>query len=220
MCGRFTIAESANSIADALSANALPAGKNTKAPNWNAGPGQEILTLTAKNQHSRELNSLHWGFRLPKGNLIINARLETITEKPTFRPLIERNRCLIPVSGWYEWERNLESKHPWYHTVQGTSILLLAGLWRPEAHANAAIILTRPSLPSIEHIHHRMPVIVPLAYADAWLSDPAFTPPPQRLANHEISATPVSPAVNKIANNSPQNIEPVRPPMRQPSLFD
>ena len=112
-----------------------------------------------------------WGFRLPKGRPVINARSETALEKPMFKDALLMRRCLIPASGYYEWLAEGKKKTR-YRLFLPERPMYLAGCWRLDRDKgyNSFVILTQPAHRSIEAIHHRMPVIIHADHAKDWLS--------------------------------------------------
>ncbi|MCL1848363.1 MAG: SOS response-associated peptidase [Clostridiales bacterium] len=133
-----------------------------------------------------QYQAMQWGFTAFKGRPVINARSETAFEKPMFQASMRQRRCLIPASGYYEWQKGSGSgsanklKYQFY--IPG-SILYFAGCYRQEPGSAIPrfVILTRQSVGGVEAIHDRMPLILPKDLAGAWFSD-AFDPAMQREA--------------------------------------
>ena len=143
----------------------------------------------------------------------INARVETIDSKPLFREAYRQRRCLIPANGWYEWKTTPRGKVPFYHSVANQDVLLMAGIYehwgQGEQTLNTFTILTQESIPGIQHIHNRMPVIIDELEADSWLKDSQ-----QPSTGITIEVHPVDREVNKTTAQGPQLIRPLR------TLFD
>jgi putative SOS response-associated peptidase YedK len=154
-------------------------------------------------------------------SLLINARGESVNEKPAFRNAMKYRRCLVPADGFYEWKREGEKKRPYFVRRRDGAPIAFAGLWENwmgpngEEVETAAIVTTTASR-SIAHIHDRMPVIVPAEAFDFWL-DPkvdaqtaaaVLAPAPDAT----IEAYEVSSAVNRTANDSAVLMEPLREP--------
>ena len=154
-------------------------------------------------------------------SLLINARGESVNEKPAFKNAMKYRRCLVPADGFYEWKREGETKRPYFVRRKDRAPIAFAGLWENwmgpngEEVETAAIVTTTASR-SIAHIHDRMPAIVPPDAFDFWL-DPkvdaesaaaAIGPAPDA----EIEAYPVSSAVNRTANDAAALMEPLREP--------
>ncbi len=193
-------------------------------PRYNIAPSQEILALRQSPRFgSKEFTCLKWGL-VPFwaedssiGNRMINARSETAPEKPSFRDAFKKRRLLIPASGFFEWKKDEEgAKQPYYISRKDGQPFSLAGLWERWEKSGSPLetctILTTDPNRVVEPLHNRMPVIIPPGSFEKWL-DPASDPagllemlkpsPPE-----EMTAHPVSRAVNKPANNTPDLIEP------------
>ena len=145
-----------------------------------------------------------------------------MSEKRTFVPLLSHHRCVVPASGWFEWDRSKGRPVPYYFTRPDLAVMTLAALWRPGADGHEElVVLTEEAHPAIAHVHHRMPVILELERAERWLADAPLTTLPPAIGNtEEPVGWVVSSEVNKVANDSPRNIEEVKPPPTQLSLFE
>lgn len=179
MCGRFSITQPTEAMAklfDAVPSNDLP-----PVPNYNVCPTTPVATVTS-DAGARRLRPMRWGF-LPHwykspsdGPLLINARAETIAEKPAFRAACRERRCLIPADGFYEWTKDAEGKRlPWYiHRTDGAP-LVLAGVWqdweREDQHFTTCAIVTTAANEPMQAIHHRMPVILEQGDWAMWLGE-------------------------------------------------
>lgn len=170
MCGRFYIAS--EDTADELRAIIDTLQRKT---------GMQMKTgvifptdMTPVIANNRELKpvpfAMKWGFTLPSGKPIINARSETAMEKPLFHEGMERRRCLIPATLYYEWEKVGKQKIKNEIKPTGCSIMYMAGLYRLEAGKPVYTILTKEPAASIRHIHDRMPVILPRETCGDWLN--------------------------------------------------
>jgi putative SOS response-associated peptidase YedK len=209
VCGRFTLSDSTQVLSKDFGVASMP----NLAPRYNIAPSQPIAVVRAVPAGSgRELALLRWGL-IPSwskdpaiGNRLINARAETVREKPSFRNAFRRHRCLIPASGFYEWQRLERGKQPYFVRMRDERLFAFAGLWdRWESPDKEAIetctILTTAANAVLAPIHDRMPVIVSPAEYDRWLDPllknldslvPLLVPfPPE-----EMLAFPVSPRVN------------------------
>lgn len=223
MCGRFTLFDTAASLAEAFEVAEVP----SLSPRYNIAPSQAVAAVRIPpSGGAREVVLLRWGL-IPSwakdpslGDRMINARAETAAGKPAFRSAIRRRRCLVPASGFYEWKRTNGRKQPYYIRRPDGKPFALAGLWESwEGPGAAAVesctILTTSANELLLPIHDRMPVIVSPADYDLWLSlgirDPGelsrlFRPfPPE-----EMTAFPVGTAVNNPKTDSPELIEPLR----------
>ncbi|MCC1493900.1 SOS response-associated peptidase [Cognatishimia sp. F0-27] len=179
MCGRFALTLPTDAMAqlfDAVPANDLP-----DVPNYNICPTNQVHTVRTE-EGQRRLAPMRWGF-LPHwykatngGPLLINARAETIAEKPAFRAAVRERRCLIPASGFYEWTKDDDDKRlPWYIHPTGEAPLAFAGIWQDweregEAYRTCAIV-TCPADGPMASIHHRMPVILAAGDWAKWLGE-------------------------------------------------
>ena len=179
MCGRFVIAEAADEMARLF--EAVPANDLPDVPNYNVCPTNRVHVVVS-GENGRRLVAMRWGF-LPRwykalngGPLLINARAETIAEKPAFKTAVRERRCLIPVSGFYESNQNAEGKRlPWYiHPADG-GLAALAGVWQDwkqgdEVQTTCAIVTTGANA-AMSAIHLRMPIsIAPEDWA-LWLGE-------------------------------------------------
>lgn len=127
--------------------------------------------------------AMTWGYTLPGGRRIINARSESAAEKPLFREGMLKRRCLIPASHYFEWSHDAGAKMKYAIRPEGAGMLYMAGLYRLEEGRPVFTILTREPAPQIAFIHNRMPVILPRDAAGAWLR--LQTPAAQVLAQAE-----------------------------------
>lgn len=219
MCGRFAITLPDDAMArafDAVPANDLPAP-----PRYNVCPTQPVATVTSRDGQ-RHLAPMRWGF-LPHwfksptdGPLLINARAETIAEKPAFRAAARERRCLIPASGFYEWTKDESGNRlPWYiHPSEG-EMLVFAGVWQDWERDGQAMrtcaIVTCAANATLSPIHHRMPVILAPDDWALWLGEAGhgaatlMRPAPEgTLRAHRVDA-----AVNSNRASGPALIEPL-----------
>ncbi len=168
MCGRYSFYPSKNfSSRFSLELSSKDLAKLT--PNGNVTPGQ-IMPIITKNKDSNQLTFLTWGF-LPSWarsdfKPLINTRSETLLQKPFFKDSFSGNRCLIPSSGFYEWQKQAKSTPPHYFSLKDDSIFSMAGLYSPTGYT---IITTSPNS-LIKPIHHRMPVILNQTDESTWLN--------------------------------------------------
>ncbi|MEJ2165813.1 MAG: SOS response-associated peptidase [Desulfobacterales bacterium] len=194
--------------------------------NFNVAPSQEILTIVR--QHDENwLDKFHWGLvpfwakDVSIGNRMINARAESLAEKPSFRSAFRKRRCLIPADGFYEWQGKKGARRPMFITLPNKEPFAFAGLWetwRKKDEQNSiyksCTIITTQASDSIRDIHHRMPVILRPQIYEPWL-DPENQDAAELdkiLKNDivtELASHPVSEKVNSTRNNDPSCIEPV-----------
>ena len=216
MCGRFAITlpdESMAQLFDATLANDLP-----DIPNYNVCPTTQIHVVTGGD--TRHLLPMRWGFipvwyKKPNGGpLLINARSETIAEKPAFKKAVRETRCLIPCSGFYEWTRLEDgTKLPWYIYRRDGEPMVFAAVWREwEADGDVirtcAMVTTAATGPMAE-IHHRTPVILEPENWALWLGEEGHGAATlmQAPADDVINFHRVDPAVNSNRASGPELIE-------------
>jgi putative SOS response-associated peptidase YedK len=207
-------------------------------PRFNLAPTQTAPVIT--NEAVRRLDLLRFGFVSAwpggprNGRHLINARVETVAKLRSFRRALALRRCIVPVSGYYEWQTLAGRKRPHFiHTHDGT-LLSLAGVWeRWQAHDGQTlegfVVLTRPAAGFLRDIHDRMPLVVPAQQIEHWL-DPqerdaeSLAPVLQALPALDLWTThEVSPLVNTASNDSPECLAsytaPAPAPDRQLDLF-
>lgn len=178
MCGRYALTlphDAMSQLFGAQLANDLPA-----LPNYNICPTNQVCAVTSDGG-VRHVASMRWGFiphwyaKPSGGPLLINARGETLAEKPAFRDAARARRCLIPATGFYEWTKEGEARLPWYITRADGAPVVFAGVWQRwerdgAAHTTCAIVTTGAGK-AISQIHHREPVtLAPGDYAK-WLGE-------------------------------------------------
>jgi len=219
MCGRFAITLPTDAMAQlfaAQPANALP-----DVPNYNVCPTNPVHVVRAGDS-GRNLVAMRWGF-LPHwyksqtaGSLLINARAETLAEKPAFRAACHDRRCLIVASGFYEWTKNADGDRlPWYIHRTDHAPIAFAGIWqewgKDEPCATCAIVTTAANQ-NLSAIHHRMPVILEPADWPLWLGEAGKGAAALMQAGEEdvLSFHRVERAVNSNRANGAALIEPVR----------
>lgn len=218
MCGRFATTLPPDAMAQLFAA--VPANDLPEVPNFNVCPTNQIHVVHADS--GRRLVSMRWGFlphwyKAPNdGPLLINARAETIAEKPAFREACRTRRCLIPTSGFYEWTKDAEGNRlPWYITRADGAPLVMAGIWQDwgsEAdRLRTCAIVTCAATGPMADVHHRMPVILTEAEWGKWLGEEGrgaatlMQPAPEdALALHRVSRR-----VNSNRASGPELIEEV-----------
>lgn len=224
MCGRYQLKTEAGRLAELFAALHVE-GADLLVPRYNIAPGTPVL-IVRETPMGRRIEHVRWGLvpgwaEDPKiGYKMINARSETVTQKPGFRGAIKYRRCIVPVSGFYEWKKiNTKTKQPHHITVRGTDVFGLAGLWEswqdPAGNElDTCAILTCASNEMLATIHDRMPVILAPNDFDAWLdADQQDAAKASRLLKplpaEKMDAWPVSAYVNKAANEGERCIKPV-----------
>ena len=178
MCGRFAQESDHSDLSQVF--EAVPSNDLPVLPDYNICPTQQVITIISR--QGRRMGAMRWGF-LPTwyktptdGPLLINARSETIAEKPAFRGACRQRRCLIPASGFYEWMRSeAKGRQPWYIHRRDKAQLAFAGVWQSwgregERQPTCAIVTTAANK-TLAGIHHRMPVVLEPADWGLWLGE-------------------------------------------------
>ena len=219
MCGRFAI----TSPPEAVRAFFGYAEQPNFPPRYNIAPTQPIPIVSAQREAAgvtRHFHLARWGF-LPgfvkdvqKFPLIINARAETLAEKPSFRAALRRRRCLVPADAWYEWRSNPRGpKTPFLLRRADHRLMAFAGLWETYldasgAEIDTACIVTAMANGATVAIHDRMPALIDPQDFDEWLDPDETVAPPLALlrpaADDAIAFHAVSTAVNRATNDGPQ----------------
>ncbi|OQR65594.1 DUF159 family protein [Streptomyces maremycinicus] len=251
MCGRYVSTRSPQELAPLLHVFDPPP-KETLAPSWNIAPTDTVWAVLERSPRGsgggndsdsdaevrRELRSLRWGL-VPSwakdvkiGSRMINARVETVHEKPAYRRAFARRRCILPADGFYEWEQIKDPgtgktrKQPYFIHPEDDQVMALAGLyeyWRdpsvehdddPDAWLMTCTIITTEATDAAGRVHPRMPLALTPDHYDAWL-DPAHQDPHDlrallgRPAGGHLDARPVSAMVNNVRNDDPHLVDEV-----------
>ena len=214
MCGRFAL-PTPEVLASHFSVKKTP----DLAQRYNIAPSQDISAVRLiPHTADREIVLLRWGL-IPFwakdrkiGYKMINARAESVADKPAFRTAFRHRRCLIPAAGFFEWSHKAKTKQPYYIRLKDSNILAFAGLWEHWVGKNGEIIdsctiITTDANKTVGNIHDRMPVIIESELYDRWLDPGAeeknllslFTPFPDK----KILAYPVGIEVNNPKNDNP-----------------
>ena len=237
MCGRYTLSAGHEALARAFLAEFSKELQASMQPRYNISPGTGILAvLEDRDAGYRKADVFHWGLvpgwakDVNIGYKLINARAETIAEKPSFRDAFRYRRCLVPASGFYEWDRRLSPRQPYYFHPREQGFMAMAGVWEYWLHPNGSEIysislITTEANKVMEPIHHRMPVLLPADSWEEWL-DPGNVKPQMRsfLKKTEdedyLAMHPVSLEVNKGTKDSAELLEPVELPASNRILGD
>ncbi len=215
MCARYNLHSNPQALAEYFDVESGELPHTLPLPNFNVAPTQQAPVVL---EGPRRLEVMRWGLvpfwakDVRIGRRTINARAETVAEKPAFRAAFRRRRCLVPADGFYEWKGPRGKRQPLnIHRADGQP-LALAGLW--ETHDDFGptftIITTSPNA-YMSAIHSRMPVVLEQCKWDAWLAadeeDPGWHAALLRPAGDDVlTGYPVNPAVNSVANNGPELI--------------
>jgi putative SOS response-associated peptidase YedK len=214
MCGRFTITHPNTALAalfDAVAGNDLP-----ESPRFNICPTNPVAVVTSEG--GRRLRAMRWGLipawykAVNDGPLIINARSDTVADKPAFREAIRQRRCILPASGFYEWSAGPNgTRLPWYITRNDGAPMAFGALWSRWGGMDTVAMVTVEGGPNMAGIHDREPVILEPADWPLWLGEAGHG------AARLMKATPagvmrayrVDVAVNSNRASGPQLIEPI-----------
>jgi putative SOS response-associated peptidase YedK len=220
MCGRYTITSAPEAIRALFRYQEQP----NFPPRYNVAPTQPI-PIVRLTEGQRQFALVRWGL-LPSWvkdprtfSLPVNARGESVIDKPAFRAAMKRRRCLIPADGFYEWKALSGRKQPYFVRLKAGGPMAFAGLWETWTGPNGeemetATIVTTNANRKLGDIHGRMPVIVPPDAFDLWLNcaevdaqtaAALIAPAPEDL----LELYPVSAAVNRTANDNPKLVEPL-----------
>jgi putative SOS response-associated peptidase YedK len=219
MCGRYTLKTPIDALAEYFEVEGYP---SSLAPSYNIAPTQEVVAVVEEDE-KRKLEMLRWGL-IPSwakdpsiGNKMINARAETVSEKPSFRSAFKKRRCLIVADGFYEWQKTDSGKQPYHFKMKDSSPFAFAGLWeswdKEGEEIRSCSIITTDANDLMNEIHHRMPVILRPENYGAWL-DQGFEEKEALMdllrpyPSDEMEDYAVSRRVNKPSNNEPSVIEP------------
>lgn len=229
MCGRFTSTTPAEDVAAHFAVDEVVVDEHR--PRWNVAPTDTVLGIVERDG-TRRMGGFRWGLvpswaRDPSvGSRMINARAETIRQRPAYARPFGRRRCLIPADGFYEWQArpDRKAKQPFHirqHNGEPLAIAALWESWRPERGSEegrlvSCVLVTTVANDLVRPIHDRMPVLLPRQAWGAWL-DPGnedlealsalLQPAPEAL----LEAIPVSTAVSSVRNDGPELVEAVDP---------
>lgn len=249
MCGRYAASRNPDDLVEEVTAAGLPVAAPAEAdrealrPSYNVAPTQPVAAVMAPRPVEQgdgaadagpaRLRAMRWGL-VPSwakdptvGNRMINARVETVAEKPSYRSLVGSRRCLLPADGWFEWQvvpadrspTGKARKQPFFMAPADGGVMALAGLyswWRdkdvaddddPAAWLGSVTVLTTDAEPALQAVHDRMPVVVPREHWAAWVDREVPAGPALELLEHlpqgRFRAVPVSTAVGNVRNDSP-----------------
>ena len=228
MCARITLTTTPAEIADLF--GLADDGTAPVAPRYNVAPSCPVPVVRLAGG-TRELVALRWGMvphwsRTPQG--YVNARSETVLDKPAFRDPIRSRRCLIPVDAFFEWQTAGRKKQPYLFRRAGGGLLVFAGVWDrwdgPDGPLETVAILTVPANDLVKPFHDRMPAVIDPGQFGLWLG--ARTPDALALLRpfpvELMECWPVSDRLNSVKVDDPELLRPVvvQPRLVPPSLFD
>lgn len=211
MCGRYNLIATGQQLMDHFKLLSVPAHK----PDYNIPPGQKILAIVQLEEENNRAVNLHWGL-IPSwskdskiSSHLINARAETLTEKPSFKNAYRQRRCLIPATGFFEWQAGTNGKQPYHIHKQENALFAFAGVWEHWEHQQETIysctIITTAANDKIAPIHNRMPVIIAPDDYNRWLDKKItaieITDFLAADAYHAMLVTPISTRINNPLHN-------------------
>lgn len=222
MCGRIVLTSAPHVLAETFYLDVVP----ELGPRWNIAPGTDIAAVVPNPASPGNLvRMLRWGLVPPwdRGDggapQLINARAETVLDKPAFREAFRHRRCLVPVDGFYEWRKRDGRSQPFHFRARDGRPFALAGVWEPREQPGGRLfetgaILTTEANALMRPVHHRMPVILPASTWKIWLGAAAgeaenllslLQPAPAEL----LLSHPVTPKVGNPVFDGPECVEPV-----------
>lgn len=224
MCGRLTLAHPSDEISRLFQYQPVDPNAEDMPERYNIAPTQPLATIRME-QDRRVLKLVRWGLvpgwvKDPNDfTLLINGRMETALDKPSFRGPMRHHRCLIPATGYYEWRRTKDHKQAFYMKPKSGQLIALAGLWDewsgPDGNlTDSGALLTQPANNALAAVHNRMPVVMEPDLFDAWLdvknvdareAHSLLKPMPDEF----FDVIPVSSKVNSVRNDGPELIVPV-----------
>ncbi len=222
MCGRFALSTPIGRVASMMDCEPL-SDVTPFEPSWNIAPQNFIPVATeigvdGAEHVGRHFRLMRWGYRPSWAKAShrepINARSETMHEKPMFRTAAQRRRGIVPANGWYEWMTTPQGKTPWYHQEK-ESFSTMAVLWDTwndgREHLESCVVLTQTANEDCRDVHNRMPVLLGEGSWEAWLRGGVLPPQPEP---GSIVRHPVDRTVNNVNNDHPGLVQPI------PRLFD
>ena len=224
MCGRFNTHDLTGQLLWLFGSLKVP----PKLPpgRFNTAPTQEVTAIRTPHTGGREAAAFRWGLvprwakDLSLGVRMINARCETVAEKPSFRDAIAKRRCLVPMCGYYEWQGDKKARQPFYVHLEDKRPFAVAGIWErwrgTDGEVETVSLLTQEATERMARLHHRMPVMVPRERFDEWLN-PDLRDPGLLVSFYNQGALDgltwyaVDSVVNNARNDVPECIAPLDP---------
>jgi putative SOS response-associated peptidase YedK len=226
----MTSTTTADEIAKQFEAQLITKEAETSPASYNVAPTQDVLVVAEHKDDGRMLETMHWGLvpffsKDKKGSArMINARADTVPDKPAFRRAFTKHRCIIPADGFYEWQKlDSKTKQPWYFHPKDGGPIAFAGLWEvwrdPELPEDAdplfsVTIITTDANDDMEDVHNRMPLILKGPDIDEWLDrDNTDKDDLRHLLDVQepgyLDRYKISTEVNRVSNNGPELLEPL-----------
>ncbi len=213
MCGRFTLANPAAAFHAMPWLTEVPKSH----PRYNIAPGQQAFVICDKS--GPVVRSAHWGFTRKRGgagrDLLINARSEKVLETPSFSESFRQRRCVIPADGFYEWRKTAKASIPHLFQLTAGAPFCLAGLYDRSGDEINFVILTTAANAIVKPVHARMPVVLPLSEAMAYISAPPEAAETRRFfqpfASNQMQSHRVDTLVNRVENDTPACLQQYAP---------
>ncbi|MDO5322659.1 MAG: SOS response-associated peptidase [Clostridia bacterium] len=183
MCGRYRLDADQRELEEIIRElnrreEKAGADKTPVKTNGDLYPGDRVPVLCRGRSGGIGAFAMEWGYRMEDGRRLINARLETAAQKPSFRDGMQNRRCLMPMSAYYEWEKRGNNRVKYRIAPRAEGLSCLAGVYRLEEDGPRFAVLTMEAAEEIAFIHDRMPVLVPYVAREAWLLRGELPPPP------------------------------------------
>ena len=211
MCGRFANTNTIEDLVGKFNIDIDSANDLYIDESYNISPTQ-YSPVIFEDKMQRKIEKMHWGL-IPSwskdekfSSNMINARLETIKDKPSYKNLVNTNRCVVISSGYYEWTQSGEKKQP-YYIYNDEKILPIAGLWTKWEDILSFTIITRNAHKSLKSIHHRMPLVLDSDSIDSYLNTDISFDESYTISNSHLKYHKVSRMVNSSANNNKSCID-------------
>ena len=214
MCGRYTFFNNIDSLQHSLNIDVIDSNIINHQASYNISPTQNAPVVFEEN-NKRILKNMRWGL-IPSwakdnsfASKLINARSETIADKPSFKNLITTNRCVVLANGYYEWVNVDNKKHPYFIYSEENTMISMAGLWTEWRDVVSFTIITKQSDKSISHLHHRMPLILQEEKIDSYLDKRNTFDDFVKFNDMKLKYHQVSNLVNSPKNNNASCINPI-----------
>ena len=220
MCGRYTLSRPKSILRELLGRTS-----NTEYhPRFNVAPGQLVPVIVRDRTVTSQVREMQWGFRshfarnMQSASGAINARAETVSEKPLFRDSFRSRRCIVPADGFYEWRSTASGRQPYFVQLDDRAAFGFAGLWSQSPNQTGELIhtftiLTTQANSLLSGLHDRMPVILDERDRTTWFNTETQTTPSNPFdkpyPSSRMTMTPVNRTVNNVHNDSPDCIETV-----------
>ena len=214
MCGRFVNTNKIKDLVEQFNIDIDFANEMATQSSYNISPTQYSAVIL-ESRMKRKISMMHWGL-IPSwsknkkfSSKMINARIETINEKASFKNLVNTNRCIVVISGYFEWTQKNGQKQPYYIYNNKKNILPIAGLWTKWNDIYSFTIITKNADRSIRPLHHRMPLILDDNSIDLYLNSNITFDKSYKILDTQLNYHRVSTMVNSTVNNNKICIEPI-----------